>query len=409
MAKIRFTELVSTHAATGRSAGNWRASGISFSAALVVLSVVSLVLRDGAAPPPTAPSAVVRDAAASLGDVEVAAARLLSLEQIASALRDSRFPAAHARTDAALAGVAEQIRPSLRVDVQPSAGGEASRIAIRWTGDPSTPGAAALVNQLAHDFARIRQADGVAAAQRSRHAAAARVREAANALRTAESDFESVLADSDPLERGQRASEPAATEAITTESADTPPSATSARRAQLQSQLAELESQRSLLAERLMPAHPEMRAIETQIAALRAKLAGSASPETASESLRVPQPVPVRERDSSPVDLTQVRREWRTVLLARREYDSAVNQERSAWQASAQSGTAGPVEILPAALAPPGASEIAWWKIAAAGLPAWLAGWLVLVFWPSPSAPLTTADQVRRATRLPVVIVPSMN
>lgn len=407
MPKIRFSESFWTQAA-GRSASEWQAVAVSFCAALTALTIVSLILSSGTQPQTASPAAVVRRIAGG-GDLEIAAARLLTIEQLSRALRESRFPAVQGNADVLLAEAAEQVRPNLRVDIDPGERGSAPAITIRWIGDPSTPGAVPLVNWLAQHFNDTPQAERIAAAEQSHQAAAEKLREASDGLRTAENSFQRALADAELPEIEDLPGTRHEKDVQAIEPAGGSPS-TAGRRAQLQAQLDELESQRSSLSERLMPAHPEMRALDTQIAAIRAKLVDDPTPEGPLPAA-VPTP-PAPPRDSpygSASSFSDIGRQWEAVLVARRYQDAAAGEERLAWERLAQSRVGRSLEIVPASLARPSGPTVAWWRAAAAGLAGWLAGWLVLVLWPSPTAPLTTTEQVRRATRLPVIAVPSLN
>lgn len=405
MSSNRFSKSLWTTDTAGRSAAAWQAVALSFCAALVVLALASLAMRAGTPTESVAPAAVVRQIGG--GDLEIAAAKLLTIEQLSRALRDSRFPAVQGTAAMALAEAAEQVRPNLRVDLAPGGRGVAPAATIRWIGDPNTPGAVELVNALAHRFSDVQRSDRMAAAEQTRQTAAAKLREATDAVHTAEQHFQRALRDAGS-EVSVVPGGSAATNQDAMELSAPGPSAASARRAELQSQLDELESQRNLLAERLMPAHPEMRAIDTQIASLRAKLADIANLETTVDGALPPPPA----REASPEGTQRgsgILRTWEAVVNARRQHEIAADEERAAWQRLVSSSLGEPIEIIPASLSPPTMPERSWWKSAASTLAAWLAGWLVLMFWPAPTAPLTTAEQVRRATRLPVIAVPSLN
>lgn len=406
MPKTRFSESFWTRAA-GRSAGDWQALAASFCAAITALTIVSLALSPSTSQPTASPVAVVRLIAGG-GDLEIAAARLLTIEQLSRALRESRFSAVQGLADVSLPEAAEQVRPNLRVDIAPGGRGDASTVTVRWIGDASTPGAAALVDWLAQHFNDAPLVERIAAAEQSHQAAVAKLREAGDAAGVAEESFQRALAEAEVPQIEDLPSTHRTTDADAIGPAGGAP-ASAGRRAQLQSQLDELESQRGSLAERLMPAHPEMRALDAQIAAVRAKLAeapAAEKPPTADSAL--PEP-PRGSPYGAASNLSELGRQWEEVLIARRRHEAAAREERLAWQRLTQSRAGRSVEIVPASFARPSGPAVAWWRTAAAGLAGWLAGWLVLAFWPSPTAPLTSIEQVRRATRLPVIVVPSLN
>lgn len=405
MPKTRFSDSFWTLAA-GRSARDWQAIAVSFCAALTALTIVSLALSPGTSQI-TSPVAVVRLVDGG-GDLEIAAAQMLTIEQLGRALRESRFPAARGIADVALVEAADQVRSNLRLDIAPGGRGDASTVTIRWIGDPSTPGAVALVDWLAQHFNDAPQADRIAAAEQSHQAAAAKLREAGNAVVMAEESFQRALAEAELPEIDDVPSARRTVDANAMEPAGGSPSEVG-RWAQLQAQLDELESQRSSLAERLMPAHPEMRALDAQIAAVRAKLAEAPATENPPAADPALPELPRGSPYGTASNLSDLGRQWEEVLIARRRHEAAAHEERLAWQRLTQSRAGRTVEIVPASLARPSGSTVAWWRAAAAGLAGWLAGWLVLAFWPSPNAPLTTLEQVRRATRLPVIAVPSLN
>lgn len=407
MPKTRFSESLSMQAA-GRSAGEWQTIAVSFCAALAALAIVSLALSPGTSPQTAPPVATVRLMAGG-GDLEIAAARLLTIEQLSMALRESRFPAVQRLADVSLAEAAEQVRPNLRVDIDPGGRGAPPTATIRWIGDTSTPGAVMLVNWLAQHFNDAPQAERIAAAEQSHLAAAAKLREASDAVVTAENNFQQTLAKAELPQIDDLSNTRRTTDAEAIEPAIGPPLG-AGRRAQLQAQLDELESQRSSLAERLMPAHPEMRALDTQIAGVRAKLAEAPvlkNPPAA--ALPAPPEPPRASPYGAAADLSNISRPWEAVLVARRHHDTAAGEERLAWERLTQIRASRSVEIVPASLARPSGPSVAWWRAAATGLAGWFMGWLVLVVWPSPTAPLTSIEQVRRATRLPVIMAPSLN
>ncbi|HJT34008.1 MAG TPA: hypothetical protein VJ783_18325 [Pirellulales bacterium] len=404
MPKTRFSESFWTQAA-GRSAGEWQAVVVSFCAAIAALTIVSLALSPGT-PQETAPPVAVVRLLDGGGDLEIAAARLLTIEQLSRALRESRFPAARGIADVALAEAAEKVRPSLRVDIDPGGRGDTPAVTIRWIGDTSTPGVLTLVNWLAQHFNDAPQAERIVAAEQSHQAAAAKLHEANDAVAIAEESFQRAIAEAELPEIEDLHSARRTTDVHAMEPAGGSSSA-AGRSSPLQAQLDELESQRGSLAERLMPAHPEMRALDEQIAAVRAKLAEAPAIDSPPA---VAVPVPPRASPYGPAsNLPAIGRQWEAVHVARRRQEAAAGEERLAWQRLTQSRAGRSVEILPATSAGPSGPTVAWWRAAAAGLAGWLAGWLVLVFWPSPTAPLTTIEQIRRTTRLPVIAVPSLN
>lgn len=405
MSSNRFSKSLWTTDTAGRSAAAWQAVVLSFCAALVVLTLGALAMRAGTPTESVAPAAVVRQIGG--GDLEIAAAKLLTIEQLSRALRESQFPAVQGTAEMALAEAAEQVRPNLRVDIAPGGRGVAPAATIRWIGDANTPGAVDLINGLAHRFSDVQRSDRIAVAEQARQMAAAKLREATDSVRTAEQNFQRALANAGS-EVSVATGGSAATNLDALELSAPAPPAASARQAELRAQLGELESQRSLLAERLMPAHPEMRALDTQITLLRAKLAETAAIGTPVDAALPPTTAREARREGAPRD-SGIQREWEAVVNARRQYEMAVGEERAAWERLMRGSLGEPVEMIPASLSPPTMPEMSWWKSAASALAAWLAGWLVLVFWPAPTAPLTTAEQVRRATRLPVIALPSLN
>ncbi|HEX7447797.1 MAG TPA: hypothetical protein VF306_09650 [Pirellulales bacterium] len=405
MSSNRLSKSLWTPDIAGRSAADWPAVAVSFCAALVVLALASLALRTSRPSESVAPAAVVRQIGG--GDLEIAAAKLLTIEQLSRALRESRFPAVQGTAEMTLAEAAEQVRPNLRVDIAPGGRGVTPAATIRWIGDPKTPGAVDLLNGLAHRFSDLQRSDRIAAAEQARQTAAAKLREATDAVHTAEQDFQRAMRNAGSGISVAPGGSSATNQDLLEPSAPGP-SAASARQAELRSQLAELESQRSVLAERLMPAHPEMRALDAQIALLRAKLADTADLKTTVDAALPPPPAREARPEGAPRD-SGIQREWEAVVNARRQYEMAVGEERAAWERLMRCSLGEPVEMIPASPSPPTMPEMSWWKSAASALAAWLAGWLVLVFWPAPTAPLTTAEQVRRATRLPVIALPSLN
>ena len=158
----------------------------------------------------------------------------------------------------------------MRVDVDPGDSAGPWTITLRATTDGDAARMAAIVNALAERYCQESQATAVAREEHAYRAAQKAAEQARQAVEQARHELDRRLDRSLRLAESNRAPQvaaarprpgPAATEA------EESPSRVEALR-----QLAELEAGRELLLERLLPAHPDVQAIEAEIEAARAQL-----------------------------------------------------------------------------------------------------------------------------------------
>lgn len=258
-------------------------------AALALLSAaLALIARYLPASSPAETVAVIRqrrtlgageDAAAV---IEQIASQILSPASLKAALRDVN---SSPQPEESLAAAAESLRTRLRVEVQPGAGRQPWLISIGCSNGERNDLDAQIVNRLAEVYAQASEAADLAGRKQSYEAALAACRRGEQFAERSRRDLDRQI---DRLAQLAAASQ---------HSAATPPdraartrvatrsSEHEAKRAELASQLADLEAQRLAMLERLLPAHPEVLALDSEIEMLRtqADKLPPASPAPAAE------------------------------------------------------------------------------------------------------------------------------
>jgi hypothetical protein len=163
-----------------------------------------------------------------------------------------------------------------------------------------------------------------------------------------------------------------------------------------------------MLGDRLMPEHPEMRALDDKIAALRASLGQRSGPVPTYRDERPSfEPIPAPERQTADYDAlgTKLGKLGQQLLVAQAQLESAAEQERSSWQAlcTARTRTVAEIETATVVRAAIIGGWQRWLVAVFCGL---FSGGLVLAIWPSPLATFRSVEEVRAVTHLPVVVVP---
>lgn len=297
--------------------------------------------------------------------IELVAGEMLSPAALMSALHKTADAKA---TDEMLAAAAEELRGRLRVDVDPGAGKQPWTISIRSTSSKDAP----LINVLAEEYCRARQAAVVAeqqAAYRAAQAASESARRSADqSQQELDRELERLAEQVDALSQRR-----AAPEVAKTQSGSAMPEAgePSPRRRELQGQIAELETQRAMLLEKLLPAHPEVQEVDSELEAARAqleKLAGESPPAgpQADPSL----PPKEDETDRILADLA-ARRESHAQAWARAA--QLVAAERQASEQALRRRQDEIVSLTPAPLSAPATARPSWQALAPAGVLALLA------------------------------------
>jgi hypothetical protein len=357
----------------------------------------------------TQPTAVVRQRhrsdPAEVLPPEQAIAALLSAQHLGEAIHEANFMA-DADLPVGSAEWVEYVRENVRIDLGvPDEAGMQTTV-LRWTGRLPNAGAARLLNVLARRLAMqpatsdggLREAQhrsAQQAVQAARHAVDDTRRQLDAAL-TAQRDhsviIEDAVARSKPVEQPRQAS------AIAPEQDD---------RFLLQQRLLDLETRRQALAERLMPEHPEMKAIDQKIAAMRMGLTNRPPapseplPDVAMNTIEPPAALPEQG-----VLADRVRQLSQALLAAQEAYTSACDRERTCWRALEAMRATPLAEIEPARMdTPTKATGVAWRRWLVSLTTALTCGGSVLALWPRRRANFTTVEEVRAATRLPVIVV----
>ena len=200
--------------------------------------------------------------------IEQIASQILSPSELGAALRQAR--PASPQSEAERARSAEALRGRLRVDVDPGDSAGPWTITLRATTDGDAARMAAIVNALAERYCQESQATAVAREEHAYRSAQKAAEQARKAAEQARQELDRRLDRSLRLAESNRAPQVAAARPRPGPAATV--AEESAPRVEALRQLAELEAGRELLLERLLPAHPDVQAIEAEIEAARAQL-----------------------------------------------------------------------------------------------------------------------------------------
>lgn len=345
----------------------------------------------------------------------------------------------------ALARLAERVRPAIEVealaDDAPMSAGTAA-ITIRWLAEPRIDGAVGLVDALAREWTAKWQTEIIARDEQAAQSANRALATATANVHKLQTEFDAALTrldgSGDVLSSAPHAvstggptlapaEPPSPPKPIAAARGDAAPAtarithvASSSRQARLESELEDLEIKRDSLGERYTPSHPEMRALEEQIAEVRAALANTFYPLTeeplpppniaaTGEPAEAPRPTVVAP-SAAPwrrQSLTEAQAAWRRLSTALAARESTAQAASRAQAKLAEVRGAASVERLPAA-GPAPVVEISWPLAVLALFAAGCAGWLTLCLWPTTGAVVRDADELRRTTRLPVIVVPAL-
>ncbi|HVX15558.1 MAG TPA: hypothetical protein VHC22_30505 [Pirellulales bacterium] len=338
---------------------------------------------------------------------EQAIAELLNSEHLKSALLEADFGSLDTLADEESVTFIENVRERLRVDLgSPDKAGVHTTV-LRWTGDESSLAATRLLNVLARRLAARSAGGDVAHFEESYEAARQRARDASQAVVEARHELESVAAEASSA--GTRSANMPIPPREHRVSQPVPASLPDQEDWQLlEQQLGDLERRRQMLGDRLMPEHPEMRALDEKIAALRASVGNRSAPVPSYQAQRSsPEPTLAPERRTTDYDAlgTRLGKLGQELLVAQAQLESAAEQERSSWQALCTAKTRAVAEIETATVVR-AATIGSWQRWLVAALCGLIFGGLVLAIWPSPLATFRTVEEVRAVTHLPVVVVP---
>jgi hypothetical protein len=336
--------------------------------------------------------------------IEQTVADLLRSENLASAVNEAWY-AGQANDRVISAAAIEGIRELLRIDLGLVNEAGVQTITIWWTGDPRRHAAARLVNVLARRLATKLpdvqlgpyQAEYIAA-QGDVEAAQKAVDEAGRRLEAALTALDDVfaLSSTGPSAAGRPDADAAA------------PTTTLDDSRLLRQRLVDLEARRQTLAERLMPQHPEMKALDDKIEQLRSALAV----RDVSSFERLPNvvetvTVPARESAFAQAAKAELQASQQAVRLAQANYKTAQLRQRKSLESVVEASRQLMPEIVPAApIASIRYAMSAWKRWLLSATTALLCGGLVIAVWPRPQA-LASAEEVRAVTRLPVFVIES--
>lgn len=381
-------------------------AALGIGAAVFVASWLMLGTPDGDSGPTAATLQVRSTGAEPLeATIEASVAELLSPENIASAMQDARFPGTGNGRNVSITAI-ESVRERLRADIGVANEVGVQTTTIRWIGDPHQAGAARLVNILVHQLAAKLPEVQLRPHEAQSSAVQRELRAAEQAVDEANRRFESALvALRDIL---TSSTEPVRAQPIANVIA---PSSAKDEDTVLQRQrLADLEARRQTLAERLMPEHPEMKALDERIDQLRSSVAirGNSAVDrpsnvpTTTTTKSLPGNRGAIEAAQAEVDVS--RQALRTTQV---RYQTAQSRQRAALESLAKASHQLTLEIAPASpTAPRYFATPPWKRFLISALAAVLCGGLVIAGWPEPRA-LATAEEVRCVTRLPVVVIES--
>lgn len=299
--------------------------------------------------------------------IEQAAAEILSPAALMSALHKTADAKA---TEAMLAAEAEALRGRLRVDVNPGTGKQPWTISIRSASGEDAP----LINVLAEEYCRARQAAAVAEQQAAFHAARAATESARQSAEQSQRELDRQL---DYLaERvaalSNRGAAPEGMTAAPSASLSTA-SEPSPNKEEMQRRIAELETQRATLLEKLLPAHPEVQEVDSELESARAELQKL---DEESPPVEPQADVPVQPEENETERLLADLASRRKVLshaLAKASQLAAA--ERHASEHALRRGQGDIVSMTPAPLPAPATGRSGWLTLASAGLLALFVIW----------------------------------
>ncbi len=216
-------------------------------------------------------------------------------EAILSGARNERQ-----RSEEEMADLVDRWRGLLRVDIDPGKANQPWTISIRSPLSESPADAELRVNAVAAQYCSTLHAAAVAQAENTLKQAEADSDRARNTVELASASLESkldamtALLATRPYESraGAKSDQASQIRKHAESSADLTP-----QRQELDRELTELTARRTALLERLLPAHPDVQAIEGEIAAARAQL-DKLPPDEPSPAREGPSPSDLREREA---------------------------------------------------------------------------------------------------------------
>ncbi len=218
--------------------------------------------------------------------VDQIASQILSPGNIRESIRNSAAGEG-IHTDQELAEQTERWRGRLRVDVEPSDGKQPWTISVQADAAEKPQEAASLVNAVTEVFLRSRREAAVAEAAavlRTANARSDKARQEATLLRQeldelVDNCLEATTASEQATPETEPTAEPTRPETAESSAANAAISSAPDPSRQLSRDLAELEARRAALLERLLPAHPDVQAIEREIGDTRERLGHLPPPE----------------------------------------------------------------------------------------------------------------------------------
>lgn len=334
--------------------------------------------------------------------LERAVAELFRTETLAVALSDVRV----AGVPIAIGEVVEKVREALRADIGSVGVGGMQEVKIRWTGDPQDATALPVVNLLAHQFATTVVNQQLAPYRMAHDAALAELRAAERATNEISQQIDGDLVSLEtqpPAVSSSMVSEPK----VRADEISAAPGASESQETRfLRQRLIDLESRRQSLLDRLTPEHPEMKTLDEKIEQLRSTL--SLQHELPQERIARTTTTTLQQAEDTSAMATRaakLRQTRQALLAAQARYQTAQTREQSCLQKLVDASTNLVAEIEPAV---PNSvvdtAAVTWRRSLLAGMSALMCGALVIACWPGPRT-LSSAEEVRSVTHLPVVIV----
>jgi len=385
-------------------------------ASLAFLAIgCAIGLLDRAVFSPAETVAVIRQRRALAPDEDAASAieqiagQILAPANLVAALRESAEP----QSEESLAAAAESLRRRLRVEVDPGAGRQPWTISIRCLAGQDGDGDAQIVNRLAESYAQARKSADVANRQRSYEAARTASQRAERLAEQSLRDFDRQIDRLPQLPAPPRRQPAARSEAAVQARTESPHKSeiseqNSEQRAELELQRAELEARRSTMLERLLPAHPEVLAIDSEIETLLGRL-NQLPPETPSSPAEqqtepdgaplLTKEVPDAESKRALAELNSRRKSLADALSRASQFAAA---ERLAADQMLHNGQDEIIALSPALPSSP-PSRTNWSLVAITCSAGLLAGWAVGRWRQGPSDAFRDADELESALGVPLI------
>lgn len=315
------------------------------------------------------------------------------------------------RAAAPLSELVERWRKELRVDIEPGEERRPWSIFIR-VGSSTSPQAAQIANAVAEQYCRSRRA---AAAAEQRQSLRQAQTEAAKAQKTSAAIRSQLESQIDALRQAagsMAAASPARGEDnVHGEQQSVQRAELAQRREELAASITELEARKAALLERLMPAHPDVRAIDGEIAAARGSLERLPPDEPSPDDGFPALPEPPLAAGELPPDaakklaesLEEIHKLRRALSHAEANLERAELAERRAWQRIVEVDLSQVASMKPAIAAAPRPLANEWPLALLSGAVGALVAWLLGARGGSDADTFGDAEELEETLGFPVV------